>query len=255
MAKTKMTIEPRATSSKRPQNTSSIHGSNVAKKPNSLGSKPNIEKLVSEPESTKSKMVKFKDKNNIMIAKIISPHGIRGGVKLLIFCEPISNIEKYPLQDLQGCEIKLKLKGGKAAQPVGFTASGDQIVLATIEGVNDRDAAKMKVGVEIFTKRENFEKTKENEFYLADLIGLNVIDENNNRLGEVIDGQINNGLASLEIKFQADALPLLPPSYAIQESFPFKNDFFPKVAIENGTITFIPPEFVELQPEEAADSQ
>lgn len=186
----------------------------------------------------------------ILIAKVISAHGVRGDVKLLIFSDSIANIEKYPLFDAKDSEINLKIKGGKKAKPIAFTASKDPIVLASFEGITDRNQAELIAGLEIYTKRQNFDELKKNEFYLSDLIGLEVIDKKGNSLGRVIDSQTNKSLTSLEIQFKTAALKLLPPFYSEFEAIPFKDEFFPDVNVEKGTIILIPPVIRELDSEE-----
>ena len=55
-----------------------------------------------------------------------------------------------------------------------LTLTGDAkgVVLASIEGVKDRDDAEALVGTELFVDRHMLPATVEDEFYYADLVGL-----------------------------------------------------------------------------------
>ena len=104
----------------------------------------------------------------ILIAKVSSPFGIRGEVKVIAFCENHLNLEKYSLTDAEGNEIKLKISN-KNKTVIG-TSSGDPIVIAKIDGINDRNASELARNLEIFADRADFEPTSEDEFYYSVLI-------------------------------------------------------------------------------------
>lgn len=179
----------------------------------------------------------------VLIAKIISAHGIRGEVKMLLFCEDEKKIEKYKLFDGKDNEIKVKLSQ-KNKKSISSNSFGDLIVLAKIDGINDRNEAEKKRGLEIFTERENFTKTKKNEFYIVDLIGLSVVDLNSKKIGKVVNAANHGAGAILEISFTEDSLP---KNYQKNESFSFRNEIFPEVNIEKGFIRIDLPEIIELK--------
>ena len=45
----------------------------------------------------------------ILIAKLLSAHGIKGEIKILYFGDEIKNLEKYPLFDSQNQTYKIKI--------------------------------------------------------------------------------------------------------------------------------------------------
>lgn len=49
------------------------------------------------------------------------------------------------------------------------------VIIARIDGVNDRNAAELLRGTELFINREDLPATKNGEYYQADLIGMRVI--------------------------------------------------------------------------------
>lgn len=167
----------------------------------------------------------------ILIAKISSPFGIKGEVKIIAYCENHLNLEKYSLTDAEGNEIKLKISN-KNKTVIG-TSSGDPIVIARIEGINDRNASELLRNLEIFVDRADFSPTSENEFYYSDLIGLDVVDAHLKKIGTVIAVSEYGAGGVLDIKFTDNRV----------ENFSFKNQIFPEVNLKKN---FIRMEVVEL---------
>ena len=95
----------------------------------------------------------------ILVGEIGRPHGVRGLVKLRSFTVDPAAIASYgPLTDAKG-ERRFALT---------LLADG----LARIEGVADREAAARLTGTGLYAERANLPPPEEDEFYLADLIGL-----------------------------------------------------------------------------------
>ena len=74
-------------------------------------------------------------------------------------------------------------------------ASGDGLI-ASSSAVPDRSAAETLRGARIFVARSQFPSTAPDEFYWADLIGLDVADRNGRMLGSVV-GLIDTGPQSV----------------------------------------------------------
>ena len=110
----------------------------------------------------------------ILIGKIISVFGIKGEVKIISYCGEPQQIENYSLFDEKENPLKLKISNKNKA--VIGTSNGNAILIAKLDGINNRNAAEKLRGTEIFTNRDDFKEADENEFYYVDLIGLDVID-------------------------------------------------------------------------------
>ncbi|MFM7620076.1 MAG: ribosome maturation factor RimM [Alphaproteobacteria bacterium] len=175
----------------------------------------------------------------ILIAKINSAHGIKGEVNMTIFSSNPKNINKYQLFNQQDVEIKLKIVSYKNS--LDNNQNSDSKVIAKIDGVNDRNQAELLRNSELFTDRKNFSKTSNNEFYIVDLIGLNVVDLQQQIIGVVSNVSNFNSQPIIEIQFNDNRVP---KGYSQQESFVFKNDFFPIVDIENSYLQLDLPEIV-----------
>lgn len=178
--------------------------------------------------------------NNILIGKITSAFGIKGEVKIISFCQDPIKIEQYPLIDANGNAMSLRISNKNKA--IVGTSSGNAILIAKIDGINDRNKAEELRGCEIFVKREDFDETDEDEFYYVDLIGLNVtFDEKT--IGKVVNVHDFGAGAMLEINFDKDFIDQNPARNLNQtENILFKDENFPTVNVKSGTITLNLPE-------------
>ncbi len=176
---------------------------------------------------------------NILIGKIVSAFGIKGEVKIISYAEEPQKIEKYNLFDKDGNPLKLKISNKNKAA-IG-TSNNGTIFIAKLDGVNDRNASELLRDKEIFVSRNDFDKTKKNEFYYVDLIGLVVVDMHDNKIGKVVDVQDHGAGGMLEIKFDTEDKK---NNLGKIENFAFKNKIFPEVNLKEGFIRFDAPEIV-----------
>lgn len=114
----------------------------------------------------------------IPVGKISGAFGVKGWVKVYSFTEPRANILEYsPLfMSRQGEWIEIKVSGGHL--------QGKGLVMG-IANVTDRDQVQPLIGAELAIKKGQLEPTDEDEFYWADLIGLNVENLEGDLLGQV----------------------------------------------------------------------
>lgn len=110
---------------------------------------------------------------------------------------------------------------------------GDGIV-ASAEGVNDRNGAEALRGARIFTSRADFPSPKADEYYWVDLIGLQVSNKQGENLGQVI-GLIDTGPHSV--------LRVLPPNMTTpvkpdeERLIPFVSAYVDEVSLAERRIT------------------
>jgi 16S rRNA processing protein RimM len=108
----------------------------------------------------------------ILVGEIGRPHGVRGLVKLRSFTADPAAIASYgPLTDATG----------QRRYALTFLSDG----LARVEGVADRDAASRLTGTGLYVERANLPPPEEDEFYLADLVGLRAETAAGGALGHV----------------------------------------------------------------------
>ena len=164
-----------------------------------------------------------------------APHGVRGEIKIKSYTgDPLSIADYAPLTDKTG-ERRFVLK---KARPLK-----DDLLIVTVEGVTDRDAAARLTNLELYASREDMPEAEEDEFYHADLIGLKAIDESAVEMGAVI--AIHNFGAGdiIEIKPRAGDPSLL---------LPFTKKVVPHIDLVKGTLTLVMPDEIETEEDEKA---
>lgn len=160
-----------------------------------------------------------------MVGEIGRPHGVRGLVRLRAYTEDAAAIAAYgPLTDETGARrFAITLKGGD---------------LAAIEGVADRDAAQRLTGTKLFVERDRLPPTGEEEFYLADLIGLDAVTEAGESLGRVRAVEDHGAGAFLIVEGRGT-----------EHLLPFTRAVVPVVDVAGGRVTVVPPGEILVAPQ------
>jgi len=117
----------------------------------------------------------------ILVGQINGIYGVKGEVKVFSHTEPRSNILSYS-------PWLLKIKGEWQAFKVlkGQILQGGKSIVALLDGITDRDVAKTYMGVEIAILPSQLIHS-EDEFYWRDLIGCEVINQDQVSLGKVLE--------------------------------------------------------------------
>ena len=121
----------------------------------------------------------------VNVGKISGVFGVKGWVKVFSFTDFRENILSY--------SPWLLMKDGesKQAKVVDGKLQG-KVVVAQLEGVNDRDLAASLIGWDIFITPEQLPKSAQGEYYWSDLIGLHVETDLGVSLG-IVDGLLETG--------------------------------------------------------------
>ncbi len=133
----------------------------------------------------------------LCIGKIVKPQGIRGEVKVTSFTDD-------PERFLKLTKIWLG-EGGEQARVVSARVSGQDVFLL-LEGVADRNAAEALRDKELFVDREHAVKLPKGRYFIADLIGLAVLDETGAKLGRLEDVSQAGGNDVYSVKGPRDFL-------------------------------------------------
>jgi len=115
----------------------------------------------------------------VVMGRITAPFGIKGWVKLQPFTAAPENLTAYPEWWI-GSE-----DAGWQAIRVEQAVAQMGSVVAKLPGCEDRDAAMLYRGRDVAIARSAFPEAAENEFYFADLVGLKVVNEQDEDLGTV----------------------------------------------------------------------
>ena len=114
----------------------------------------------------------------VLIGKIVNAHGKKGDVKIKSFTTIPADLCKYnPLLKFDDTELKIKLR----------SPANSDVIIAHIEGIDDRTTAETLKGTEIYTPKSSIIDEKGGEILLSDLIGFKILDENSSEIGTVAD--------------------------------------------------------------------
>ena len=115
----------------------------------------------------------------VVVARIGAAHGIKGEVRVKSFtAEPLDLAAYSPLEAADGRRFTIR-----AARPAG--ASPDMLVVR-FEGIADRNQAEALTGLDLTVPRERLPEPEADEFYHADLIGLDAVTPSGAALGTVV---------------------------------------------------------------------
>ncbi|MCU0912176.1 MAG: ribosome maturation factor RimM [Rhodobacteraceae bacterium] len=112
----------------------------------------------------------------VCVGALAGAFGVRGEVRLKSFCAEPEAVAGYG---------PLSTEDGTRRFEVTLTGSVPQGFSARLSGVTTREAAEALKGVRLYADRERLPALPDDEFYHADLIGLEVADTGGTVLGRV----------------------------------------------------------------------
>ena len=116
--------------------------------------------------------------DRITLGKIVGLHGVSGWVKVFSHTDPKENIFTYQ-------PWLVKFKGQWREMVVSAHRTQGKGLVAKIESVNEREAARELIGSEVAILRTQMPKAGKGEYYWADLVGLEVVTTEGVVLGRV----------------------------------------------------------------------
>lgn len=167
----------------------------------------------------------------VEVGRILDAHGIRGGLKVQPFAaepEALLGTRRWFLQApaTPGPQVASPLP--ERLKITQVRRQGD-LVVASAEGIADRNAAEALRGARIFVSRASFPSVGEGEYYWVDLIGLEVVNRQGERLG---------GVAGLLTTGPHCVLRITPPEADAEERMvPFVSAYVDRVDLPGRRIT------------------
>ena len=174
--------------------------------------------------------------NRILMGRIGAAHGIGGEVRITSYTEAPLAIAGYD-----------SLQTDRAGLVVSITRArlSKNVVIAAIKGVTDRNGAERLNGVSLYVVREQLGAADEDEFYHADLIGLEVRLSDGTPLGTVT-AVTNFG--------SDDLLDVRRAAGGKSVYLPFTRAVVPELHIKKGYLVAVPPEgWLEETPRDPQD--
>lgn len=116
----------------------------------------------------------------IVMGRILAPFGVKGWVRVETYCESPESLAGRPVW-------WIGKDGDWREATVAQTERHGVRLVARFEGCDSPEAAAAYRGLDVAVPRESLPPTRENEFYQADLIGLEVRNMDDERLGTVAE--------------------------------------------------------------------
>jgi 16S rRNA processing protein RimM len=158
----------------------------------------------------------------ILVGRVAGAFGVKGEIRINSYTEDPAALVRY--------RALLRADGSAALTLSGGRAHGGGLVARARE-VATREEAEALRGLELFVPRELLPDTDEDEFYLADLIGLAAVTPDGAALGRVKSVQ-NFGAGDL-----LEIAPEAGPSWWL----PFTREAVPQVRIADGVVVAVRP--------------
>ena len=139
----------------------------------------------------------------LKVGILSSTHGVHGEMKVFPTTDDVRRFKKLKeVMLLKGDEyLPLKIEGVKFFK---------QFVIIKFEGYDSINDIEKYKGMGIFVTRENAVPLKKDEYFMADLLGLGVIDDEGRVLGELTDIMQTGANDVYVIKLEAGGELLLP---------------------------------------------
>ncbi len=175
--------------------------------------------------------------NLLLIGRVGGAHGVRGEVRIATFTADPLALTQYK---------NLKRADGSPALTISSARVSKGGVVARAKGIDTKEQADALRGLTLHIDRADLPAPDEDEFYLADLIGLDAVTPEGERLGKV---------KSVQDFGAGDILEVDPELGGQTWYLSFTREAVPIVDIAGGKLTVVRPTEVEVRPEDAPETE
>jgi 16S rRNA processing protein RimM len=163
----------------------------------------------------------------ILMGIIGKPHGVRGAVRVNAVCEDPDALARHELRTRAGRRFRLAWAHENVASLQEITATGSR-------PITDRNEVERLTNTELFVPRDALPPPDDEEFYFADLIGLQAFGPDGIALGTIATVHDFGAGASLELSTGA--------------LIPFTKAAVPYIDLAAGHVTIVPPTELIAEP-------
>lgn len=131
----------------------------------------------------------------ILIGKIIGPHGIRGTLKIKPFTDFLDRFDKDKI-------VKIKFEETLFEFVIEESFLHKNFVCIKLKGIDDINQALKFKNCEIVIEEDELRTLDKDEYYIHDLIGLKVLDDDDNEIGVITDviSLVSNDVYEIELQ-------------------------------------------------------
>ncbi|OIQ16350.1 MAG: 16S rRNA processing protein RimM [Bacteriovorax sp. MedPE-SWde] len=174
------------------------------------------------------------DKDSLIILGVCNkPHGIRGGFTFVLENSQDSVLSKGTSVYLFPSSPASSISSEGEEHKIEKISFGNKTI-AYLKDVTDRNVTESMIPFEIKFPRDQFPEAEEGEFYIADLVGIEVLEFGTDELvGKVSDYYDNSVQTILTIRGAKQSFDI-----------PFVENFVPKVDVEARRIWVVIPKLI-----------
>lgn len=170
------------------------------------------------------------DNKRILMGRIGAAHGIKGEVRIQSFtAEPLALVDYGPL-DTNRPGLTIEIEAARTTT---------NVLVARLKGITDRTAAEKLNGVELYIDRERLPPADDDDFYHADLIGLEA---------RLADGTVLGKVSAVPNYGAGDLIEVSDARSGDTYLYPFTQHVVPEVHIAEGYLVIEVP--IEADPGE-----
>ena len=156
-------------------------------------------------------------KNFLEIGQIVNTHGLKGFLKVVPYTDEIERFEElkkiFIVYNKENIEFEIeKVKYFK------------EMVILKLKGVDHINDAEKYKNCYLRIKREDAKKLDKNTYFIADLIGLSVYDEESHKIGSLIDVFKTGSNDVYVVKDEKGKQILLPAISSVIKQIDIEND-------------------------------
>lgn len=115
-----------------------------------------------------------------LVGKVLRPRGLKGEIKVDV-------VTSFPEHFRKLKSVIVQKDGQQQQHVISQAKQANRHVFLKLKDVNTVEQAELLRNAELFIGQDQLTVLEENEYYIHDLIGLKVYDEQNKCLGELID--------------------------------------------------------------------
>lgn len=140
----------------------------------------------------------------LQVGMITSTHGVRGEVKVFPTTDDAKRFRKLK-------EVFLDTGRGKLALEIESVKFFKQMVILKFKGIDTLDDVAKYRQAGLYVTRENAVKLGKDEYFIADLMGVEIYDEEDRRIG-VLEDVLETGANDVYVIRRTDGRELLLPA-------------------------------------------
>lgn len=131
----------------------------------------------------------------ILIGKILGPHGIKGTLKIKPFTDFLDRFDKDKI-------VKIKFEETLFEFVIEESFLHKNFVCIKLKGIDDINQAMKFKNCEIVIEEDELRTLDKDEYYIHDLIGLKVLDDDDNEIGVITDviSLVSNDVYEIELQ-------------------------------------------------------